>query len=135
MTDRLRAAAEAALRILMTEAHAPTAADKVEEILRAALAEQEAEPVELLPYDAGLLNDFGGGNVDWWWGYIRHELAAAHEFYQEQIDSITAPPRREWVSLTDEEQARLYKDWMDNETTDSYDLMHSVEAALKEKNA
>ena len=33
-------------------------------------------------YDAGLLNDYGGGNVDWWQDYIRGELARAHEFYE-----------------------------------------------------
>ena len=34
-------------------------------------------------YDAGLLNDFGGGNVSWWHDYIRSELEKAHEFYAE----------------------------------------------------
>lgn len=32
-------------------------------------------------YDAGLLNDFGGGDVGWWQDYIRAELERAHEFY------------------------------------------------------
>ena len=32
-------------------------------------------------YDAGLLNDFGGGNVGWWQDYIRAELERAHDFY------------------------------------------------------
>ncbi len=40
---------------------------------------------ELEPYDAGLLNDFGGGNAEWWQGYIRAELEHAHDFYQSQI--------------------------------------------------
>ena len=40
---------------------------------------------ELEPYDAGLLNDFGGGNVEWWQDYIRAELGRAHDFYQSQI--------------------------------------------------
>jgi hypothetical protein len=35
-------------------------------------------------YDAGLLGDFGGGNVEWWQDYIRSELARAHDFYQSQ---------------------------------------------------
>jgi hypothetical protein len=39
-------------------------------------------------YDAGLLNDFGGGDVHWWQDYIRTELARAHEFYQSQIGEI-----------------------------------------------
>jgi hypothetical protein len=37
---------------------------------------------DLPAYDAGLLNDFGGGDVSWWQDYIRGELARAHEFYQ-----------------------------------------------------
>ena len=35
-------------------------------------------------YDAGLLGDFGGGNVEWWQDYIRAELARAHDFYASQ---------------------------------------------------
>lgn len=36
-------------------------------------------------YDAGLLNDFGGGDVDWWHDYIRAELERAHDFYESQL--------------------------------------------------
>ena len=36
-------------------------------------------------YDAGLLNDYGGGNVGWWQDYIRAELERAHDHYQEQL--------------------------------------------------
>jgi len=39
----------------------------------------------LAAYDAGLLNDYGGGNVDWWWDYIRSELERAHEHYVSQF--------------------------------------------------
>lgn len=42
-------------------------------------------PVELHPYDAGLLSDWGGGNVEWWQDYLRHELNRAHEFYNSQL--------------------------------------------------
>lgn len=38
-------------------------------------------------YDAGILNDFGGGNVEWWQDYIRAELGHAHDFYQSQVDA------------------------------------------------
>ena len=40
---------------------------------------------ELTEYDAGLLNDYGGGNVDWWQDYIRAELGRAYEYYQSQL--------------------------------------------------
>lgn len=39
----------------------------------------------LTEYDAGILNDWGGGNVEWWQDYIRSELSRAYEFYQSQI--------------------------------------------------
>ena len=51
-------------------------------------AAPQLEPVqqfELTEYDAGLLNDFGGGNVEWWQDYIRAELGRAYEHYQSQI--------------------------------------------------
>lgn len=38
-------------------------------------------------YDAGLLGNGGGGDVNWWQDYIRAELDRAHEFYQDQADS------------------------------------------------
>lgn len=38
-------------------------------------------------YDAGLLNDFGGGNVEWWQDYMRAELARAYDHYQLQIQA------------------------------------------------
>lgn len=41
---------------------------------------------QLAAYDAGLLSDYGAGNVEWWHDYIRAELGRAHEFYQAQID-------------------------------------------------
>jgi hypothetical protein len=41
--------------------------------------------IELDYYDAGLLGDYGGGNVDWWQNYMRDELKRAHEFYQSQV--------------------------------------------------
>ena len=47
-------------------------------------------PVELHPYDAGLLSDWGGGNVEWWQDYLRHELNRAHEFYNSQLAAAPA---------------------------------------------
>lgn len=41
--------------------------------------------VVLDAYDAGLLGDGGGGDVDWWQDYIRAELQRAHEFYSDQV--------------------------------------------------
>lgn len=52
---------------------------------------QEPASVSLDYYDAGLLNDFGGGDVDWWQDYIRAELARAHDFYQSQVVDYSPP--------------------------------------------
>jgi len=41
-------------------------------------------------YDAGLLNDFGGGNVEWWQDYLRAEIGRANDFWRDQIRSIAA---------------------------------------------
>lgn len=43
-------------------------------------------------YDAGLLNDYGGGNVDWWQDYLRAELGRAHDYYAEQFAALHPPP-------------------------------------------
>ena len=64
-----------------------------EAVLRAGMAlysQPQAQAVnqqllELETYDAGYLNDFGGGNVSWWHDYIRSELGRAHDFYSSQI--------------------------------------------------
>ena len=37
-------------------------------------------------YDAGVLSDAGGGDVDWWQDYIRAELDRAHDFYADQLE-------------------------------------------------
>jgi hypothetical protein len=42
--------------------------------------------MQIEEYDAGLLNDYGGGDIDWWQDYIRAELGRAYEYYQSQLD-------------------------------------------------
>ena len=41
-------------------------------------------------YDAGILNDFGGGDIAWWQDYIRAELGRSHDFYQAEITRLRA---------------------------------------------
>lgn len=41
-------------------------------------------------YDAGLLNDFGGGNVGWWQDYLRAEIGRANDHWRQQVDGLTA---------------------------------------------
>jgi hypothetical protein len=47
---------------------------------------------ELEDYDAGLLNDFGGGNVEWWHDYLRAEIGRANDFWREQIHGLRSSP-------------------------------------------
>src|SRR5690554_6903113 len=75
-------------------------ADELER-LREFKAEIESQKPE--PYDAGFLNDFGGGNVSWWHDYIRSELERAHDHYAQQFIAPAdkpapddAPTQRLW---------------------------------------
>lgn len=36
-------------------------------------------------YDAGIINDYGGGDVSWWQDYVRSEIAAANGFWRMQV--------------------------------------------------
>lgn len=54
-------------------------------------APQPPSVPELEEYDAGVLNDFGGGNVGWWQDYIRSELGRAYEFYCGQLSAAPTP--------------------------------------------
>ena len=68
-------------------------------------------------YNAGALNDHGGGIVDWWHGYIHSELNRAHEFYSDAITSIEA----ELAAVTAErEKCRLNLAWADALLRSSY---------------
>jgi len=52
-------------------------------------------------YDAGLLNDYGGGDVGWWQDYLRAELGRAEEFYRDQHDRLMAEKDAEIARLRD----------------------------------
>lgn len=47
---------------------------------------QDAESIP--DYDAGLLNDFGGGNVDWWLDYIRSEIGRANDHWRDALRAL-----------------------------------------------
>jgi len=36
-------------------------------------------------YDCGLINDYGGGNVEWWRNYIKAEVTRANEWWRNQV--------------------------------------------------
>jgi len=43
----------------------------------------------ILDYDAGLLNDWGGGNVDWWLDYLRAEIGRANDHWRDALRQIS----------------------------------------------
>lgn len=64
---------EADIDALMARAEAAEAAMRNEGRRQAA---EESD------YDAGYLNDFGGGNVSWWHDYLRAEIARANDHWR-----------------------------------------------------
>ena len=68
----------------------------VRELTEAKTPASDPAPVgwrgSLPEYNAQILGDWGGGNVEWWHDYIRAELGYAHEFYAEQFATLTAAP-------------------------------------------
>ena len=42
-------------------------------------------------YDTGLINDYGGGNVGWWIGYIHSEIGRCNEHWRTIIGNYTEP--------------------------------------------
>jgi len=46
----------------------------------------------IVDYDAGLLSNYGGGNVSWWQDYLRHELMACNEHWRAAIQLIHPSP-------------------------------------------
>jgi hypothetical protein len=60
----------------------------VDAILTAAQSGQGVEPVEFQDYDAGMLNDWGGGNVSWWLDYLRAEIDRANNHWREQTGPL-----------------------------------------------
>jgi hypothetical protein len=49
------------------------------------------EDADFSDYDAGLLNNFGGGNVEWWQDYLRAEIGRANDFWRDQVSALSQP--------------------------------------------
>lgn len=86
----------------------------------------------LTAYDAGLLNDFGGGNVEWWMDYIRAELDRAHDFYEAQLSDLipqVSNPENSWRVELDEVISHLGAAVMQSTDRDDRIIMDHVKAA------
>ena len=40
---------------------------------------------EIDDYDPGILNDYGGGNIGWWMGYVRMEIEKCNEHWRQNL--------------------------------------------------
>jgi hypothetical protein len=87
----------------------------VDKALRARLAQPEQEPVAWISHNAGLYH----GKPD--------ELLNPLPLY-------TAPPKKEWVGLTDEEYEEMAEQYVTNCYFDTLEYAKNIEAKLKEKN-
>ena len=56
-------------------------------------------------YDAGLLSDYGGGNVGWWHDYIRAEIERANDHWRLQQDDAIRAARIEGYEIARREAA------------------------------
>ena len=60
-------------------------------------------------YDAGYLNDYGGGNVGWWQDYIRYEIGKCNDYWRSQLPDKPEPITWDWLLVQwNEIQAQNY---------------------------
>ena len=70
-----------------------------------------------------------------------HEKAGGYRYYswQKQYPDDTplyaAPPRKEWIDLTDEEIKEIHAAWAKDNLFDGWNYERAIEAKLREKNA
>jgi len=43
-------------------------------------------------YDCGLVNDYGGGNVQWWQDYIRAEIGMCNDYWRSILEQCSPHP-------------------------------------------
>ena len=129
MTD-LRAIAQQALEAL-EERYVGALRDKAMDALRAALAQQEQEPVAWMY--VGIKHDgtTHGPHLVWKPQYMD---AMSAEKGAKATPLYTAPPRREWRGLSEDEIRTAYGNDLKYRDGDYERFARAIEAALKEKN-
>ena len=96
-------------------------------VLREQLAQPEPKVIRTKPehWPVGKVRVFKANWIDWSIDYLENDTFL-----------YIAPPKREWVGLTDEEVQTIWKDatgWGDP-SHDDEDLVRAIEVKLKEKN-
>lgn len=106
--------------------------------------EKVREIEEFDNYDSGFLNDFGGGQIAWWWDYIRSEVNRANERGKVQYDTLLSLLKKERMErkelekiilggiLKDHNGCRIYHD---EEYTKLESKFYEAEARIKDKAA
>lgn len=126
MTETQRAAMQAALaaleraRAYVYETERPQIDASMDD-LRAALAEQDAKPVAWLTPTRNIMFRDPTETEKY------HGMRRSQPLY-------TAPPRREWQSLTDEEIGRAAVVLFGDYASHDFEFARAIEAALREKN-
>jgi len=97
------------------------------------LAKPEQEPVAWLPKWAHdrLTGQLGSVSDPITWGINTHIYA---ESTPETVPIYTAPPRKPWQGLTDDEIANVYVEWDITNGASFADFARSIELLLKKKN-
>ena len=124
MTD-LRKAAEMALEALHNIDQSNN--DDAIEALRQALAEPANSTTDFVEPKASSQTE---QEPLVWMNKYGHVASFQNEEYKDPL--YTAPPKREWVGLTDEEIDAAVKSC---NTLDTYKYFRAIEAKLKEKNS
>jgi hypothetical protein len=85
-------------------------------------------PEGLEDYDAGLLNDYGGGNVSWWHDYIRYEVDKANDWWRQQVEAENpaAPAPADELATLRERVKVLEEQWA--VVFDGYAVMGHMES-------
>lgn len=59
-------------------------------------------------YDAGPLNDFGGGDVNWWFDYLRAEIGRSNDYWRDAYLTQTDEIERLRARVAELEAAMRY---------------------------
>jgi hypothetical protein len=92
---------------------------------------QEPVAKDAMPtYDAGLLSNYGGGDVEWWQDYIRAELNRADDFYQSWWQSAHPSPSAP-VDIAEiiEKGDQAIRMWHEELKADGWDSSTSLDLA------
>jgi hypothetical protein len=114
-------------QLLLTEPHAPTLCDQLENIAREALAQPAQKPLGYIASMAA--NDLLAS--------IYRDVTVYGEDLEDTVAIYTTPPQRTWVYLTDEEKHEIELKAGITEDDDGYivsQMFKLTEAKLKAKN-